>query len=284
MNVSKVLKSRQVLKRSRIARKPSRFIKNGGDPTEDDLIAQIIYYQDVSWNHSDERGPPPERFMREDRHISDLVLQYKTLHYNEQKLRTKYEANEKRCRNPSTHTHRSYDGDNIYVIAHKVWLRQDIANKERNDIEYKSFKTRVESIAQNNDALTKELTDLEREYAEFKRTFPNPYTWLPGPPKPSSYHLPKLLYVNKIRLVNKLLSEIPYVSGKRTPHQQIAHDKQVSEMQDKIKVLEREMSYHKRNILRLEGEVETAQNELADRLSGQSSRLVSSNDCEGTDV
>ncbi len=105
--------------------------------------------------------------------------------------------------------------------------------------------------------------------------------------------MPKLLYVNKIRLVNKLLSEIPYVSGKRTPHQQIAHDKQVSEMQDKIKVLEREMSYHKRNILRLEGEVETAQNELADvlfsdgsrpdRLSGQSSRPVSSNDCQGTD-
>ena len=207
---------RKVSKRSRTARRTSRFIKNGGSAAEpqsieDDLIAQIIYMQNQSWNRG-EGAPDRERFMTQDRHIADLLLQYKTLGYNEQRLKNKFEVNLDNCKkiqreNQGEAIIQPFDRENKYQQAHWAWLvEQKKLHSEPND--YSAFKTRVESIKQTNEALTAELTKLDKEFAENTKSFTTPYTWFTRP-KPSIWYYPKELYKTKKRTIEWLIAKLP---------------------------------------------------------------------------
>jgi len=281
---------------NKISRKNNRFIKRGGSaaepqPNEDALLHEIMYYRNQANtdDYADNSYTPHYKGMvgtdvivdRYYTHASDLISQYKSLNYNEQKLKAAYDIPLVRDQ--------QYN-ETLSRTKHGEWLRNMDARKAMNDAELAAFKAKIDAIT-NREVLHAELTELDKNIPY--------YTWFNAKPYMADKHLSSMtkLYRGKKQLIESRLKLLqrpvtpPAVkpvsptrkskknrSPRKTKHSSSSssssststpkvdmvakRELRTSELRLELEALQSQLEYAKQDVIRLEQQVSVAQRAL----------------------
>ena len=191
-------------KKSRKTYKNNRFIKKGGSaaepqPSEDALLHEIMYYRNQANtdDYADNTGMPHYKGMvstadivdRYYTHASDLISQYKSLNYNEQKLKVAYDIPLVR--------NQQYN-ETLSRTKHGEWIQNMAARKATNDSELAAFKAKIDDITNP--------VELHAEFLKLEQNIPY-YAWFNPEPYNANKHLSSMtiLYRGKKQLIESRL-------------------------------------------------------------------------------
>ncbi len=289
-------KNKKYNKKSQKTYKNNRFIKKGGSaaepqPSEDALLHEIMYYRNKANtdDYADNSNTPHYKGMIPTNvivdlyytHASDLISQYKSLNYNEQKLKTAYDSPLVRDQ--------QYN-ETLSRTKHGEWIQNMAARKATNDSELAAFKAKIDDITNP--------VELHAEFLKLEQNIPY-YAWFNPEPYNADKHLSSMtiLYRGKKQLIESRLQLLqrpvtppaavtPRKLKNRSPRKpkhssasssgsksrssssssssgMVAHSSlETSQLESELKALTSQLHHAKKEVSRLEQEVSVIQRTL----------------------